>query len=156
MNKALEVKKSVIINGSIESVWDAMTNPVKIAIYLYGTQTTTDWKVDSPITFEGQYGEHSYKDKGIVKVNEPLKKLSYSYWSSMSNLEDLPENYFDVNYIIEPAPADRTKLTWHQVGFSSEKGYEHTKTNLSDMLNQIKGIVEKTFKEEVHYNKDTH
>lgn len=146
MNKNLEVIESVIINGSKESVWDAMTNPAKIALYLYGTQTTTDWKVGNPIAFEGQYGEHTYKDKGIVRVNEPLKKLSYSYWSSMSGLEDVPENYFEVNYIIEPIPDGKNQLTWHQVGFSSEKGYEHTKNTLLDMLKQIKGIVEKTSK----------
>ena len=145
MNKNLEVKESIIIDGTPESVWHAMTNPAKIALYLYGTQTTTDWNVGSPIAFEGQYGEHTYKDKGVVKINEPHKRLSYSYWSTMSGLEDLPENYFEVNYIIEPVANDKTQLTWHQVGFASEKGYEHTKTNLPDMLSQIKGIVEKTF-----------
>ncbi|MFT4532791.1 MAG: hypothetical protein ACJA1A_000463 [Saprospiraceae bacterium] len=146
MNKNLEVKESVIINGTIESVWNAMTNPAKIALYLYGTQTTTDWKVGSLIAFEGQYGGHTYKDKGIVRVNEPLKKLSYNYWSSMSGLEDMPENYFEVNYIIKPIPDGKNQLTWHQVGFSSEKGYKHTKNTLSDMLNQIKEIVEKPVK----------
>ncbi len=145
MNKELEVIESIIINGVAESVWDAMTNPIFIAQYLYGTQTTTDWMVGSPITFEGQYGEHSYKDKGVVKTNEPLKKLSYSYWSSMSGLEDLPENYFEVTYIIEPIADGKTQLTWYQIGFSSEKGYEHTKSTLPDMLNQIKEIVEKPF-----------
>ncbi|MFT6334151.1 MAG: hypothetical protein ACI86M_002126 [Saprospiraceae bacterium] len=143
MNKDLEVKESITIDGTQESVWDAMTNPAKIVLYLYGTQTTTDWKVGSPIAFEGQYGEHTYKDKGVVKINDRLKKLTYSYWSSMSGLEDLIENYFEVNYIIEPKEDGRTQLTWHQVGFSNEKGYEHTKTTLPNMLNQIKAIVEK-------------
>jgi uncharacterized protein YndB with AHSA1/START domain len=142
MNKDLDVKESIVINGPPASVWGAMTNPVLIALYLYGTQTTTDWKVGSPIKFEGQYGEHTYKDKGVVKINDPLKKLSYSYWSSMSGLEDIPENYFEVTYIIDSIADGKTQLTWHQQGFSSEKGYEHTKTTLPDMLNQIKEIVE--------------
>lgn len=142
MNKSLEVKKSVIIESKPESIWDALTNPSKIALYLYGTQTTTDWKIGSDITFEGQYGDKVYKDKGVVKINEHLSKLSYSYWSSMSGLEDLPENYFEVNYIIEPLADGKTQLTWHQVGFSSEKGHKHTESTLPSMLNQIKEIVE--------------
>jgi len=92
MNKNLEVKKYIPINGTTKSVWDAMTNPPKIVLYLYGTQTTTACKMEIPITFEGQYEEHPYKDKGVINIDEPTKKLSYTYWSSISGLEDFQKN----------------------------------------------------------------
>jgi len=142
MNQELTVTKSIEIKGTAEIVWDAMTNPDKIALYLYGTKTETDWKVGSAISFTGEMQGHPYHDKGRVTINNKPKLLSYKYWSSFSGLEDKPENYFNVTYKIEVISNELTKLTWHQVGFSNEKGKEHTEIGLPNMLNAIKQICE--------------
>ncbi|MBL4624123.1 MAG: hypothetical protein JKY42_03145 [Flavobacteriales bacterium] len=44
MNKDLKVSKTIKINASTEQVWDALINPEKIKVYLFGTETITDWK----------------------------------------------------------------------------------------------------------------
>jgi len=51
MNKNLRVSKSIAINSTAGEVWDALTKPEKIKVYLFGTETITDWKVGSPIVF---------------------------------------------------------------------------------------------------------
>lgn len=66
MNKNLMVSKSIEINSAAENVWEVLTNPEKIKVYLFGTQTISDWKVGSPIIFQGEYEGHRYKDKGNV------------------------------------------------------------------------------------------
>jgi len=81
MNKALRVSKSIEINSNAEAVWDVLTNPEKIRVYLFGTETITDWKVGSPIIFQGEYEGHKYKDKGNVLENKPNKLLRYNYCS---------------------------------------------------------------------------
>jgi hypothetical protein len=41
--------------------------------YLFGAETSTDWKVGSKITFQGFYNEHQYCDKGTILENVPAK-----------------------------------------------------------------------------------
>ncbi|MFT4523676.1 MAG: hypothetical protein ACI8ZN_002631 [Bacteroidia bacterium] len=43
MNKKLKVSKSIAINASATQVWDALTDPEKIKVYLFGTEAITDW-----------------------------------------------------------------------------------------------------------------
>lgn len=142
MRKDLTATASIQINASASDVWDAMTNPEKIKVYLFGTETITDWKVGSPITFKGEYDGHTYNDKGNVLQNKPNAFLQYNYWAQFSQLEDKPENYSVVTYVIEESGDGRVLFTWKQEGFSSEKGHEHTQNTLGDMLMEIKKLVE--------------
>jgi len=146
MNKDLVVSQSIDVNASLVKVWDALTNPEIIKEYLFGTETVTDWKVGSEIIFQGTYGdnnEHSYRDKGVILENEPEKKLSYSYWSGFTGLEDKPENYATVTYTIDKKSDDVVTFTWEQKGFASEEGYQHSLTGMPAFLEQIKSIIER-------------
>ena len=143
MNKNLSVEKHIEIDGTAANLWDALTNPEKIKVYLFGTETTTDWKEGSSIIFQGEYDGHQYKDKGNVLENIPNQCLKYSYWSGFSGLEDTPENYATVTYQIEELAHNRVKFTWTQVGFATEEGQQHSENGLYGMLEQIKALVEK-------------
>ena len=66
MNKELTVTQSIEINAAKEKVWDALTNPEKIKVYLFGTDTLTNWKAGSEIIFQGEYQGQQYKDKGTI------------------------------------------------------------------------------------------
>ena len=69
MNKNLIATQSIKINTKAEKVWRILTDPEKIKIYLFGTETTTVWNVGSPILFQGDYNGQRYKDKGTVIKN---------------------------------------------------------------------------------------
>ena len=142
MNRDLKATKSIEINASAPSVWDALVNPEKIKIYLFGTETITDWKVGNPIIFQGEYNGQTYKDKGLVLKNESNEELSYAYWSGFSGLEDKPENYSIVTYRIQSQSANQVKFTWTQAGFSSAEGQQHSQNGLGAMLEQIKKVAE--------------
>lgn len=111
MNRNLKVTKSIEINTSSETVWDALTNPEKIKVYLFGTETITDWKIGSPIIFQGEYDGHKYKDKGNVLLKIPNETLRYNYWSGFSGLEDKPDNYSIVTYHINKISENQVRLT---------------------------------------------
>ena len=49
MDKNLIATQSVEINSSKEKIWEVLTNPEKIKVYLFGTETITDWKGNFPI-----------------------------------------------------------------------------------------------------------
>ncbi|MEO8414560.1 MAG: SRPBCC domain-containing protein [Ginsengibacter sp.] len=145
MRQDLVVAESVDIYKSAENVWNALTDPEIIKKYLFGTETTTDWQVGSEIIFQGFYGqnnEHSYRDKGVILENIPNKKLSYSYWSGFSGLEDKPENYSIVSYGLDSIENEKTTFTWKQQGYATEENYLDSQTGMQKFLEQLKEIIE--------------
>jgi uncharacterized protein YndB with AHSA1/START domain len=140
MNQDLTVTGSIDIDATAERVWEVMTNPDIIKEYLFGTETVTDWQVGSEVVFKGQFGEFSYRDHGIVLENLPLQKLSYSYWSGFSGLDDKPENYSMVTYLISKKADKLTNLTWVQKGYATEDGYKHSRDGMDAFMEQIKAI----------------
>lgn len=51
----LVVYNSVTVNASPESLWEALIDLEKIKVYLFGTETITDWNVGSSISIQGNY-----------------------------------------------------------------------------------------------------
>ena len=88
-----------------------LTDPEKIKIYLFGTETITDWNVGSPISFQGNYEGQTCHDKGNVLEVEKNKILKYNYWSSFSGLKDQLENYAVVTYKLEQKNTGQTVFT---------------------------------------------
>lgn len=78
MNKNLIASSNISINSTPQKIWNVLTNPKKVKIYLYGTKIKTDWKIGSPISFEGEYQGKKYQDKGIIIDNQPLQTITYS------------------------------------------------------------------------------
>src|SRR4051794_3724359 len=100
MKSSIKGEVSATIDAPVSKVWDALTKPEIIKQYFFNTNTVTDWKVGGPIKWNGEWEGKSYEDKGTVLAFEPQKKVSYTYWSSMSGMEDKPENYVTVTYLV--------------------------------------------------------
>ncbi len=143
MNHDLTVSKSILINANTQKVWEALTQPEIIKQYLFGTETITDWKVGSTIIFQGEYEGQVYKDQGIIIENTPLSKLSYSYWSGFSGLENKLENYSTIIYTLVAKTNEQTEFTWTQKGYANAEGYKHSEDGMLDFLRSIKAIIEK-------------
>lgn len=109
---------------------------------MYGTETITDWKVGSPIVFQGEYEGVTYRDHGVILENIPYQKLIYSYWSSFSGTEDIPDNYSEVGYILMEQEDHTTTLTWVQKGYVDEEKRAHSENGMNDFLEQLKQIIE--------------
>lgn len=142
MNQDLIQSHSIEINASLAKVWNALTEPKIIAQYLHGTETITDWKVGSKITFQGEYEGKTYHDGGVIKEFMPNEKISYTYWSSFTGLENIPENYSLVTYEVSAIDANRTKFTWTTKGYTNEEEFEKSKLSMPPFLENIKAVVE--------------
>jgi uncharacterized protein YndB with AHSA1/START domain len=143
MRHDLIVSRSIDIAAASSKVWEVLTQSERIKEYLFGTNTTTDWKEGSDILFEGEYEGTEYQDKGTILTNVIEEKISYTYWSNFSGVEDKPENYSVVTYELSETDADRTKLTWTQKGYASEEGYKHSASSIEGLLLKIKEIAER-------------
>lgn len=143
MNHNLSVSEKIIINRSSKKLWEVLTTPSIIKEYLFGTETITDWKVGSPIIFQGEYQGHKYKDVGVILENKALELISYSYWSGFSGTENKPENYSKVSYTLKAIDNNTTELTWTQTGYVDEEKQQHSKNGMPDFLKLLKTVAEK-------------
>ena len=143
MRHDLEVTGSIDVNAGAARVWEALTKPEIIREYLFGAETITDWNVGSEIAFQGDYNGQKYRDHGVILENVFHEKISYSYWSGFTGLEDKPENYSIVTYSVKPKGENLTELSWTMKGYANEDGYNHSKNGMKAFLEQIKGIIER-------------
>jgi uncharacterized protein YndB with AHSA1/START domain len=146
----LVVKNSIIINADASKVWDALINPGQTKKYMFGCETVSDWKTDSPLLWKGSYeGKEIIFVKGIILDIQPNKFLKYTVIDPNSSMPDIPENYLNVTYKLSEN-AGRTQLTVLQDGFENaadgEKRYKEVYNNgagWNSILVQIKELVEK-------------
>ncbi|HKH60749.1 MAG TPA: SRPBCC family protein [Flavitalea sp.] len=141
MTDKLRVQTSIIIQAPVNKVWQALTDPSLIKEYLFGTNTVTDWKKGSEITWSGMYEGKSYQDKGTVIEVVPEKKLHTTHYSPLSGKEDKPENYHNVIYELVPKN-EHTLITLTQDNVTSEKELEHLQKNWNMVLEGMKKSVE--------------
>jgi uncharacterized protein YndB with AHSA1/START domain len=141
------MSKSNSINGSIEiktdpyRLWDVVTNPDKIKLYT-GSDTITDWKVGSPILWEGQHGDFKYQNKGKVLENNPGYLLKFLYWSGLGGDSDTIENYSVITYQLEKLHAGKMKFTYTRENIPTEVEKKMFDEHLPYMLEEIKRLAE--------------
>ncbi len=141
MSEKFVAKATTTINAPPSKVWDALTQPELIKQYLFGTNVTTDWRVGSSITYEGIWEGKAYKDKGKILQVEPGKLLVSTFWSALSGLPDVPENYQTVRYELS-AENSKTKLTIMQDNNPTQADADHSAQNWNMVLDGMKKILE--------------
>jgi uncharacterized protein YndB with AHSA1/START domain len=142
MKSNIIAKASISIDAPASKVWEALTTPKLIKQYFFGTDTITDWKAGSPIIFKGEWNGKQYQDKGTILDIVPRKLLKYSYWSSMSGIEDKPENYVNVTYGLSEKN-NQTVIMITQENVPDEKMKAHSEENWKKVLLGLKKLLEK-------------
>lgn len=135
------VRSSIVIHTEVSKVWNTLTDPGKIALYL-GAQTHTDWAAGSPITWEGEMHGARFQNKGQVLENKKYKLLRFTYWSGMGGDADLPENYSEITYTLNPLDEGATVLTYERVKIPTAIEQQIFEAHLPSMLETIKQVAE--------------
>ncbi|HEX2628615.1 MAG TPA: SRPBCC family protein [Chitinophagaceae bacterium] len=141
MSKKLQVDLSITIDASPERVWNALTDPAIIKKYLFGTDAKSDWKKGSKLTYTGEWQGKPYVDKGEIVDIVPGKLLHTTYLSGNSGKADVPENYNNVIYTLEPRDG-KTVVHLTQDNIESEEGVKKMEQNWGMVLEQMKKVVE--------------
>jgi uncharacterized protein YndB with AHSA1/START domain len=140
--RKLTLKKSVVFQATPTQVWDMIVNPVQIKKYLFGTHAISDWKVGSPITFQGEWEGKSYEDKGTILKMEKEKLFQYNYWSNFSGEKDIPANYSNITYEISKKDGG-TQFTLTQDNIKTEESRDHSDKNWTMVFDKMKEVLEK-------------
>lgn len=125
-----------------EEVWDALTVPERIAAYMAGSRVTTTWEVGAPITWDGEYDGHSYRDKGEVLAYDRPNILSVTHYSPLMGQSDTPDNYHTLAYTLTSADDGNTHLELTQDGCSSQEQATQFSRNWQAMLDDLRAHVE--------------
>jgi len=141
MNRKLVAKATILIHAPRSRVWEALTDPELIQQYLFGTEVTTDWQVGSPIIYKGMWEGKPFEDKGNVLQIEPEKLLVSSFWSALSGLPDIPENYQTVRYELA-AEGSATRVTVTQDNNNSREEADRAAGNWKMVLDGMKKLLE--------------
>lgn len=132
---------SITINVGADAAWRALTDPAMIKQYLFGTEAISDWQEGSSLTYRGEWEGKSYEDKGTIVEVVPQKRLTTTYWSSLSGKVDTPENYSTVVYELDETDG-RTTLTITQDNNPTQESADHSQNNWQNVLRTMKKLLE--------------
>ncbi len=138
------ITKSITIDAVVSKVWETITNPEKMKLWLYDSdiEVISDWEIGSQIFFRGKFHGRKFEDKGIILKFEQEKVFQYSYFSWIPRLPDSPENYTIIEFQLTPQ-GGQTLLSLTQTGFAAKASYEHWNFYWIVTLGILKGVAEK-------------
>ncbi len=132
---------TIHFNATTEKVWDALTNPALVKLWQYGSVLTTDWQIGGDIRFSTEWQGKTFEQWGKVLTVQLNERLSYSLFAPRPDLEDKPENYFVMNYVLT-AESGQTKLEITQEDNRPGAVQEAPQGEENPILQSLKNIVE--------------
>lgn len=141
MTQSFTATKAVTINATPDRIWQALTTPEEVKMYMFGAEVVSDWVKGGPVVYRGIWDGKPFEDKGVVlDVDEPLL-LRTSYYSPLSGKPDTPDNYAVVTYAVS-RDGKGSKLTVTQTNIPDEAGLAQSESNWGMTLTAIKRLIE--------------
>jgi len=141
MPRGLVATARTEINAPIEAVWDALTNPETVRKYMFGTDVISEWKEGGTILWRGVWKGKGYEDRGTILEFKPMRVLSYSHFSPLSGLPDVPENYYTARVELSKKGAS-TGVVLSQDNNPTAEARDHSQENWETMLSGLKSLLE--------------
>jgi uncharacterized protein YndB with AHSA1/START domain len=132
----------IMISANSQRVWDILTKPEFVKLWQYGSELQTSWKVGDKIKFATKWEEKIFEQWGTVLEFTPTSKLRYSLFAPRPDLEDKPENYFEMIYTLT-ADNGQTKLEIIQEDNRPNAVQEDEQGEENHVLKLLKEIAEK-------------
>lgn len=131
----------VKINASKQRVWDTLTQPALVKLWQYGSDLLTTWETGSEIRFRTEWDGKVFEQWGKVLEVKPAELIRYSLFAPRPDLEDKPENYFVMHYVLTEE-GGQTKLEIIQEDNRPGAKQEEPQGEENPVLQALKGIAE--------------
>jgi uncharacterized protein YndB with AHSA1/START domain len=132
---------TINLNASLDKVWETLTSPEKVKLWQFGSDLITTWEVGSNIEFVTEWEGKIFKQWGKVLEIKPNELLKYSLFAPRPDLEDKPENYFVMNYVLT-SENGKTKLEIIQEDNRPNAVQEEPQGEENPILQSLKQIAE--------------
>ena len=139
--KGLLAHAQARINCPVSEVWDALVNPAIISRYMFGTIVASEWKKGSAIIWKGIWQGRAYEDRGVILELVPERLLTYTHFSPLSGLPDIPTNYHNVKIELS-AVSGATVISLSQDNNPTKEARDHSQRNWKAMLTGLKELLE--------------
>lgn len=133
---------TVTINAPVQKVWETLTQPELVKLWQYGSDLLTAWQVGSEIKFTTKWDDKIFEQWGKVLEIKPNELIKYSLFAPRPGLEDRPENYFVMSYILSPENG-KTKLEIVQEDNRPNAVQEEPQGEENPVLKSLKMIAER-------------
>ena len=132
---------TIMINAPLQKVWDTVTKPELVKLWQYGSDLLTTWEIGSDIKFRTAWEDKVFEQWGKVLAVKPNELVKYSLFAPRPGLEDKPENYFIMNYVLT-AQNGQTKLEIIQEDNRPNAVQEEPHGEENPILQSLKNIAE--------------
>lgn len=138
------IHQTLLIHAGCSTVWQLLTDASQMSRWLSddGMIIASSFKPGEPITFSGLLHERPYEAKGMVLEFEPKKKFAYTFWTSLSEISDSPENYSTFGFTLE-CHGHTTVLKFTGHDFATNAIYAHHRFYWQVTLNILKQLAER-------------
>ncbi len=131
----------ITINATMQKVWDTITKPELVKQWQYGSDLITNWVVGDDIIFRTEWEGIVFEQWGKILEMQPIKLIKYSLFAPRPDLEDKPENYFIMSYILKKENG-QTKLEIIQEDNRAGAVQEKPQGEENPILQSLKKIAE--------------
>ena len=132
---------TININAPTQKVWDTITKPEFVKLWQYGSDLLTTWEIGSDIKFKTEWEDKVFEQWGKVLEVRPNSLIKYSLFAPRPDLEDKPENYFVMSYVLT-ANNGQTKLEIIQEDNRPNAVQEEPQGEENPVLKSLKEIAE--------------
>jgi len=134
---------ALTINASKQRVWDVLTKPELVKLWQYGSDLQTSWKEGTEIRFTTKWEDKVFEQWGKVLEVDPTNFIKYSLFAPRPGLEDRPENYFIMKYVLAEFDG-KTKLEIIQDDNRPNAIQEKPQGEENPILQALKKLAEST------------
>jgi uncharacterized protein YndB with AHSA1/START domain len=135
-------EKKILINCDVKTLWSVLTESKYTKVYMFNCTVSSDWKIGNPIIWEGNYQGYQAYQKGEILDIKPFELIKYSTFDPNFGLEDKPENYIHISYILK-GNGNETELTIINETFDgNSERMNHINQGWEMVVSNIKEVAE--------------
>lgn len=132
---------TIRIDAPTSRVWAAITKPELVKLWQYGSDVLTTWEIGSDIRFRTEWEGQVFEQWGKVLEVKPYQVIRYRLFAPRPGLEDKPENYFVMSYLLTEEEG-QTKLEIQQEDNRPNAKQEEPQGEENPVLQSLKEVAE--------------
>jgi len=142
MKKTTSTKIQLALAIDAKLLWDVLTQSRYTQVYMFNCTVESNWLVDSPIIWQGNYQGYQAFQKGKIIAIKPFELLKYSTFDPNIGLSDIADNYIYVTYAIKESVEGSYLTITNETFDGNEERMQHIMQGWQTVTEQIKKIVD--------------
>lgn len=138
----LKSEKKLILNASTDTIWKVLTESEYTKQYMFNCSVESSWQIGDTVIWEGEFEGYKAYQKGKVIENDGKNLLKYSTFDPNFGLEDKPENYIHVTYILENKGEYCELLIINETFDANNERMQHINQGWDMVVSKLKEVAE--------------